>query len=298
MKEKKSGSIRTIIIALSVIVCVLFAVEMVGGIFTMRQLEGIKSDNNRIQSELNEQRKENKKIRSQLGSLESATSGLQAQIQQTKAEKGKHKVAYLTYDDGPSSITPNLLDALKANGVHATFFVVGAAAQKYPDVVKREADEGNVVGVHSWTHDYKYIYSSETNFLDDFNKLKDYVTNLTGTAPTVNRYPGGTNETCGNPNHMLRKVDPQVKAMGFKPFDWNAYAKDAVSGYRPSVEQTVQNVMSTVGNKTTLVILMHDTAVNGNDVTALPQIVKELRNKGYSFGTLSTATPKVQWDPW
>ena len=97
---------------------------------------------------------------------------------------------------------------------------------------------------------------------------------------------------------MLRKVDPQVKAMGFKPFDWNSYAKDAVAGYRPSVGQTVQNVMSTAGNKTPLVILMHDTAVNGNDVTALPQIIKELRDKGYSFGTLSTATPKVQWDPW
>jgi peptidoglycan/xylan/chitin deacetylase (PgdA/CDA1 family) len=299
VKEKKSGSIRSIVVLLSIIVCVLFAVEIVSSFVTLRQLDGIRSDNARVQSELSEQKNENKKMRSQLDSLASATSGLQSQvakIQQTRAKMGKNKVAYLTYDDGPSNITPALLDALKANGVHATFFVVGTAAQNHPDVIKRAVAEGNVIGIHSWTHDYKYIYSNETNFFEDFNKLKDYITTLTGIAPTVNRYPGGTSETAGNPNRILRTVDPKVKAMGFKPFDWNAYAKDAVAGYRPSVEQTAQNVMSTAGPNT-LVILSHDTGVNGNDVAALPLIVKGLRERGYSFGTLSTSTPKVQWNP-
>lgn len=302
MKQKLFIGVYISILVLFVCICVLSVFELTRSNSLSNQINSLKGNQSQtqkmektqkeLQSQLEIEQQANSKLSSQLNDLQSQVT----KIQQTKAI-GKGKVAYLTFDDGPSINTPRVLDALKANNVHATFFVIGTNAQSNPDVVKRAYSEGNVIGIHSWSHVYNTIYANESNYFEDFNKLKDYLTTLLGVSPTVSRYPGGTNETQGNPNHVLYTIDPKVKAMGIKPYDWNSYAGDAVAGYRPTVDQTVSNVMSTVSGQKALVILMHDTAVNGNDALALPEIVKELHAQGYTFGTLSNTTPKVQWDP-
>jgi peptidoglycan/xylan/chitin deacetylase (PgdA/CDA1 family) len=92
----------------------------------------------------------------------SAGSGTTGAASSTTTERkpqtnASQKVAYLTFDDGPSKRTPQLLAVLKENEVTATFFVIGTLAKKYPGMLKDIVSDGHVVGVHSWTHDYSYV---------------------------------------------------------------------------------------------------------------------------------------------
>lgn len=96
------------------------------------------------------------------------------------------KVVYLTFDDGPSeTVTPQILDILKKEDVHATFFLIGKYIDKdqaSKDLVKREFDEGNAIGNHTYSHDYNYLYPNGKinleNCMSDFEKtnqsLKKY----------------------------------------------------------------------------------------------------------------------------
>lgn len=299
--------------------CVFSAVRIVS---VSAQVNRIKPQTERmrsLQSGVNEQKRAHEKMSGEINDLQARSKDLQTgtadlekktqELYQSRQPVKKpgyptptttpsgSKTVYLTFDDGPCNLTPQFLDVLKENGVHATFFVIGSAAD-YPQVIKREYAEGNVVGIHSWTHDYKIIYASTQNFFDDFNRMRNLITSLTGVSPTVCRYPGGTNNTVSlrYSDHIMRIVDPQVKAMGIHPFDWNAYAGDADNGAKPSPEKIVQNVMSSAGGNN-VVVLMHDRADNRNDILALPQIINEFRARGYSFGTLSNTTDAVQFRP-
>ena len=306
--KKFHAGIYISILLIFAAICVMAVYELASNNSLSQQIRGLKGNSSqaeqisRLQSQIESERQANSQLSSQLNQLQSSYNDLQSQVTKIGQMKAtsKGKVAYLTFDDGPSKITPQVLDALKASNVHATFFIVGTNAEDYPSLIKREYSEGNGIGIHSWTHSYPYIYASETNFFEDFNKLKDYLTQLTGVQPAVCRYPGGTNNTVSQKysDHIMRKIDPEVKAMGFKPYDWNAYAGDAEKGPKPSPEQIVKNVMKSAGSQKTLVVLMHDTGVNINDVTALPELIKELRADGYSFGVLTPFTPAVQFKPY
>ena len=90
------------------------------------------------------------------------------------------KVAYLTFDDGPSKYTPEILDILDRNGIKATFFVTGWTIEGKEDTLRREVEEGHAIGLHSWTHDYDYIYSSTNDYMDDFAMVFYKVEEITG----------------------------------------------------------------------------------------------------------------------
>ena len=98
------------------------------------------------------------------------------------------KVVYLTFDDGPSeTVTPSILDTLKAENVHATFLVVGQAVDKSDvtkNLIKREVEEGNAIGNHTYSHNYKYLYPQRTvsvdNFMADINKTNQSLKNILG----------------------------------------------------------------------------------------------------------------------
>ena len=204
----------------------------------------------------------------------------------------KRKVAYLTFDDGPSALTPELLDELNQNHVKATFFVVGLNAEKYPDTLKQMTRDGDVIGVHSWTHNYAYIYKNTENFFTDFNQLKVYINQLTGICPSICRFPGGTNNTiCRryNRKHIMRRIVRQVHGMGFQYYDWNVSSGEA-SAVPPSESAIVTNVTTQCQDKNTAVILFHDTD-NKNYVKAVPQIIVKLRSEGFLFETLSPHSP-------
>lgn len=209
------------------------------------------------------------------------------------------KIAYLTFDDGPSQNTPLLLQTLQKANVRATFFVVGTNCLRYPNEVKEEMSAGNKVGIHSWTHEYSYIYSSSANFMQDFNRLRVYLTQQLGTAPDICRFPGGTNNTVSlqyNKNHIMQQIVRQVESMNIRPIDWNVSAEDAEIPV-PSSSLIVNRIMHQIGNDSQPVILMHDSGNHTSTIYAVPEIVRQLKLRGYSFGTLSAATQAVMFPP-
>ena len=92
-------------------------------------------------------------------------------IKHIYGDKGK-KVVYLTFDDGPSkNITPQILDLLKQKNIKATFFLLGNRVELYPEIVKREQEEGHYIANHGYSHVYSSIYENTQTVLDEYNKL-------------------------------------------------------------------------------------------------------------------------------
>ena len=313
MKQRIYMGVYCGILVLFVALCVLTTIELVHSNILSRQINQLggtsaSSELQKVQSDLAGEKATNSKLQSQLNDLENKYQGLQdsysalqnqvQKIQDMKMVK-RGKVVFLTFDDGPSSYTPALLDTLRANNVNATFFVVGLNAQKMPDIVRREYAEGNMVGIHCWNHSYNVCYASPAAFMEDFNHARGFLTELLGVSPAVCRFPGGTNNTVshdyGNP-HFMQAVVPQIDALGVKHFDWNAYDGDAEK--RPATEQQV--IDSVIGQVTKLnvsVVLCHD--IKPTTVTAMATIIPKLKSLGYTFGVLSPDidVPQAEYRP-
>ena len=108
------------------------------------------------------------------------------------------KIAYLTFDDGPSINTGKILDILKRYDIKATFFVVGRSDDNSKNLYKRIVKEGHAIGNHTYSHEYKTLYSSEENFLSDFKKLEHHIYDITGIKMDIMRFPGGSNTIIPN----------------------------------------------------------------------------------------------------
>ena len=108
--------------------------------------------------------------------------------------RSETKRAFLTFDDGPSTVTPTILDTLKQQEIKATFFVLGSNVNAYPETVKRIYEEGHYIANHGYSHVYSSIYSTPQAVLDEYNKCNDAVKNVIG-VPEYNshlfRFPGG-----------------------------------------------------------------------------------------------------------
>ena len=200
-----------------------------------------------------------------------------------------NKTIYLTFDDGPSERTDEILDILKQEGIKATFFVL-----HYKDTaasharMKRIVAEGHTLGFHSYTHKYEVIYASVEAYLEDAYKIFNEIKEATGVTPTVFRCPGGSKN--GYNKSTRTAILEEMKRRGFVCHDWNLSVEDSVKPYKDAATMT-DFVMSYVGNKTRGVMLLHDAAGRKETVKALPEIIRRLRDKGYTFAPL---TPDVK----
>lgn len=179
----------------------------------------------------------------------------------------------LTFDDGPNpTFTREILDILKRYNVKATFFVVGANAQKYPQLIKLMHDEGHVIGSHTMTHPM-LTKISENQLQTEIKEPSAIIEHLTGTKPKCLRYPFGlSNEHVRN---VIKENDMTPVANGFNSFDYE----------RPGAQKIVDWILKNVSSKQ--VILMHD----GNDnreqtVAALPLVIEGIKKKGLGFSTI------------
>ena len=206
-----------------------------------------------------------------------------------QSESGQ-KVAYLTFDDGPSEETEKILNALQEKDVKATFFVLGTELEKRPDTYKRIVSEGHVLGLHSFSHEYKEIYASPESFWNDLNKLQEAVTTLTGQPSTAYRFPGGSSNTVyrrySKVSGLMDTLIPQLSEKGLSYYDWTVSAEDAV-GSKKSADYIVNKVVKEALKQDCPVILMHDGAGHKATAEAVPRIIDELQKEGYSFATLS-----------
>lgn len=196
------------------------------------------------------------------------------------------KVIYLTFDDGPSSHTGRLLDILGKYNVKASFFVVNTA---YIDAISRQAQEGHTVAIHSATHRFQDIYSSDAAYYADLERMQSIIENKTGIKTMLLRFPGGSSNTISksyNRGIMTRLVGA-LTAQGYSYFDWNVDSNDAGGAY--SSEQVFQNVVSGVSKHNNSVVLQHDT--KGFSVDAVEKIIIWGLTNGYTFQALNAGSP-------
>lgn len=188
-------------------------------------------------------------------------------------EENAVRHVYLTFDDGPSSNTPKILDILAEYNVKATFFVVGKTDEDSIESYKRIVDEGHTLGMHSYSHVYSQIYASEEAFAEDLTNLQEFLYDTTGVWSRYYRFPGGSSNTASRVD--MKILIQHLTDLDITYFDWNIVSGDA-SGSYISADGIYQNCISKIGNYEDAVILMHDAAAKNSTVEALPRIIEAI----------------------
>jgi peptidoglycan/xylan/chitin deacetylase (PgdA/CDA1 family) len=196
----------------------------------------------------------------------------------------------LTFDDGPSKNTQQVLAALAKAHVPATFFVIAAENNaEYLPLVQQEAAQGHQIGLHSCSHEYNEIYASPEAYWKDIEKLQQALSAYIDVkAIDCLRFPGGSTNTVSHKyggSGIMKTLKAQAEERGYHWIDWNVCADDAVGGH-PSAHKVYENTIEDVAQKSVCVVLMHDTAATETTVEALPDIIAWFREKGYSFCTV------------
>ena len=200
----------------------------------------------------------------------------------------EEKTIYLTFDDGPSSVTESLLDALYQEQVPATFFVMGDSTQKR-ELLRRILAEGHTIGIHTYTHDYRYLYWNKDAFLADFCRQYYAVWDATGYRPRIFRFPGGSVNSYNA--HLYRDLIAEMEGRGFVYYDWNVTSEDAAGAEHP--EEQLAELLSQSQNKSRIIALLHDTNKNPEIATTVTEYIRLMKEAGYQFKRLdSSVEPK------
>jgi peptidoglycan/xylan/chitin deacetylase (PgdA/CDA1 family) len=191
--------------------------------------------------------------------------------------------AYLTFDDGPSEHTENILWILNKHEIKATFFFSGGESSEDKRIMKAAADAGHSIGVHSLSHDYPEVYESVESFLADFNATYVNVSEATGVKPQIFRFAGGS---INNYNRFVYKeIIAEMTRRGFVYYDWNVSGEDAVEGatWTTIYNNVVKGAKAHIGDR--VIILLHDS--KSRTVTVTEDIITALEPLGYTFEPLT-----------
>lgn len=182
------------------------------------------------------------------------------------------KVVALTFDDGPhGTLTPKLLDLLQREGIHATFFVLGSCASVHPELLQRMAAEGHEVANHSWDHPRLTSLSPE-KFKHQVQDTMDVIEKNTGRRATLMRPPYGLyNERIKN--ELTESYGLDIILWSVDPNDWK----------RPGSDVVARRLVN--GAHPGAILLSHD--IHPGTIAAMPQVIAQLKDKGYSFATVS-----------
>lgn len=205
-------------------------------------------------------------------------------------EKEETKRVYLTFDDGPSNYTGQILDILAENNVKATFFVIGRDKEYY-DYYKRIVKEGHTIGLHSYSHDYQDFYKSVDSFGGELTKLNDLIYDVTGTKSNIFRFPGGSSNSVAP--LPIENYIAYLNENNINYYDWNSLSGDAVtSGLSP--QQLVDNIMNDVSKNKDSIVLMHDLQTTHTTVESLQLLIDTLKRGGYEILPIDVNTPLIQ----
>lgn len=207
------------------------------------------------------------------------------------AKAGDIHQVYLTFDDGPSEQTNEILDILDDYGVKATFFVNGRQDETSIAAYKRIVDEGHTIAMHSYSHKYSEIYESVDAFQKDFERIQNLIYDTTGVECTYYRFPGGSSNRVSNAN-MLDYIN-YLNGQGVTYFDWNVSSGDATS-QAFTVDELVENVMKDVVKYKTSVVLLHDANNKTTTVQALPTMIESLQESGAIILPIDENTQVIQ----
>lgn len=196
----------------------------------------------------------------------------------------KEKIAYLTFDDGPTKVaTTKVLDILKEEDVKATFFVIGYRVKEFPETIKREYEEGHFIANHTYSHKNSKLYLNKDSFINELESTEKAISEAIGISYTSHlfRFPNGSKGT--SYSGSKKKCIQYLKEINYGYVDWNALNQDSIGHYTAS--QLLTNLKKSCKNKDSLVILMHDTADVSRSYLALQDSIKFLKNEGYTFKT-------------
>ncbi|MFR7590126.1 MAG: polysaccharide deacetylase family protein [Longibaculum sp.] len=226
------------------------------------------------------------------GNKETYTRNIEvlSQYDNREAKQDGKKICYLTFDDGPSQNTPKILKILDEYHIKATFFVTGTSP-KDAHYIKEAYQKGHTIGLHTYSHDYEYIYGSLKNYISDLNKIKELVYQQTGVYTTYIRFPGGSSNLVSKKyNHgIMRRLTHKVIDLGYQYYDWTSINGDG-EGIK-TVRGLKKKAVEEIGDKEDIMFLMHDSANQENTVKALPSIIEYLIKKGYQFEAVENDTP-------
>lgn len=231
----------------------------------------------------------NKPVYDAYGYWQRSESGMATTIPELQPYYGEH-IVYLTFDDGPDDKnTPKILDILRNENVPATFYVLGAMVEAYPDVLKRIFNEGHAIGNHSYNHKYNELYTSPWDFIAQFQHTDDIIMEQIGVRPLIIRAPGGTYGA------FNQDYWDMVKSSGYVAHDWNVSSGDATPKGATCIEE-LNNIVSQIDtyNFKSAIVLMHSTGAKDETVKALPDIIHFFKERGYTFGVITPMTPQ----PW
>lgn len=294
---KQNNLFKKMIFILSLLVIVISILLAVFGVKynkTKQNLKTVAAQKAAAEQSLSEQESlfadEKGSLNGEISKLNEQVSLKREQESRALAEANAGKVVYLTFDDGPSPNTPRIISILNSYGIKATFFVKNTSYNGY---MKDIVDNGNVIALHSYTHDYKKIYSSDEAFYQDLQDISDLVYLQTGVRSNIMRFPGGGSNTVSkkyNPGIMTR-LTQGVAERGYIYYDWNCSSGDAVKNTVPK-DTIVANCKKVPAAKN-VIVLLHDTEAKGTTVEALPEIIEYYQSCGYTFSTITADTPPV-----
>ena len=209
----------------------------------------------------------------------------------TTTSNGK-SIAYLTFDDGPSSITNSVLDILKKYNVKATFFVINSGSYN-KTTLQREVNEGHTIGLHAYDHNYAIAYKDDNSYLDGIDKLRAKVKADTGFDSHYIRFPGGSSNTISKrySKGIMSRITKTAKQRGYKYYDWNVDDDDA--GRARTADDCYNNVVKELRPNRSNIVLMHDFGTNKKILEALPRIIEYCQKNGYTMLPIDDNTPEI-----
>ncbi|GAA0125411.1 polysaccharide deacetylase family protein [Clostridium sp. CTA-19] len=208
--------------------------------------------------------------------------------------KENDKIAYLTFDDGPTETTLEVLKILDEENIKATFFVIGKLVEENPNILKEIKEKNHSICAHTYTHNDSNYVSTDVYF-NDYEKVKNVLNeNLNKKNCEFMRMPGGS--STGIPQKStLKQIRDGLISRGLYYVDWNVSIEDAM-GINIPVEQLISNYSKAMNSKnldkSRIIILMHDGASNKTTPKALGTIIKSLKEQGYEFKSLDMVDEK------
>ncbi len=282
--RRRYRNIRRIIVASFIITIFIYTFLIVGHVYAKKEKEKIYEEDLATISKVIEQQEQ--QTQQELEAQPKPKILTEKEIETlNNIYKQEQKQVFLTFDDGPSKkVTVPILDLLKQENIKANFFVLGSRVELYPEIVKRAYEEGHYIANHGYSHQYSQIYASSNSVLEEYNKTNQAIRNAIGSQvynANIFRFPGGS---VGGKYHDLKaEAKALLEQNNIASVDWNSLNGDS-EGLKTE-EALLNRVKETMEGKSSVVILMHDTADKIKTYNSLPQIIEYLKQEGYEFKT-------------
>lgn len=190
------------------------------------------------------------------------------------------KIAYLTFDDGPNSVTEQILNILARYNAVGTFFMLEPHIVRFPNTVRRMLDEGHALGLHGVSHKVNEFYASRHSVVQEFDLTRIRIQQITGTDTVLVRTPYGSMP------HLKRTQFKAIEQAGYRLWDWNVDSLDWKYKNDYSVSLVKKHVRRLDKSRVSPVILMHDLKETAQ---LLPKVILFLKKRGYQLDKLDSS---------